>query len=406
MGLLAMLVGLWCLPVAGQFVAGDWVQRGEARIQKYRMTPVSFLVFDAQGNLAPKAEIHIEQLQHAFTVGFVIYDGYPEHYDAEAEGWRVFNAVSLEGITSWRKMQPTGPEGLLTESVGEAIKAARDAGMHVRWGALLSADAFDLPEWVVPLRGEALFESARQYLQQVAAAYGETLDDLDIAEETLDHDRLTPAMLRVLAMDAQNVWPGVASRLQYDDALSGPRTFDLVREMDSVIKQQLNIAGFTINQTFPPRPIQQDLMEPALQRLANQHQPLLIGSLEIAGSHAIETAVNTETVLRTLFAQPMVQGVYFSGLYADDTADPSAALFDDEHQPTPVSRTADRLFRDTWWTDVTVRSDELGQAKARVYLGSHRVTATLADGSSVSVTIDLSERRDDAPQIVLMPIAE
>ncbi|MEM9418448.1 MAG: hypothetical protein AAGA25_05235 [Planctomycetota bacterium] len=405
-GLLALLAGLCGSPVTGQFVAGDWVQRGEASIQKYRTTPVSFLVFDAEGNLAPNAEIRIEQVSHAFTIGFVAHGGFPDAYDANAEGWRAFNAVSLAELTSWRKMQPTGPQGLSTAVVDAAIQAAEDAALQVRWGALLSADAFDLPEWVVPMRGQALFQSARQYLQQVAETYGDTVDDLDIAEETLDHNRLTPAMLRVLSMDAQNVWPQTPPRLQYDEALYGPRAFDVIRGMDNAIKQKLNIPAFTLNHTFPPRPVQQDLMEPALQRLANLQHPLLIGSLEIGGAHSIETAVNTETVLRTLFAQPMIRGVYFSGLYADDTDDPSAALFDEQHEPTPVSRTLDRLFRDNWWTDVTVTSDELGQAKARVYLGSHWVTATLPDGSNVSVTIDLSERENTARLFVLMPIAE
>lgn len=387
-----------------QFVSGDWVARSETSVQEHRTTPISFLVLDADGKLAPNATIHIEQLSHAFTVGFIAHDGFPETYDADAEGWRVFNAVSLEALTSWRQMQPSGPDAFSREAVDSVIERAGDAGLRLRWGAMVSADAFDLPEWVVPLREDALFIALRAYADRVAEAYGQAVADVDVAEETLDHDRLSPAMIRLLALDLRATWHTRPPRLRYEQAMLGSRTFGVVDAMDSVLKQRLGIEGFSVDQTFPPRPVAQDLLEPALKRLAKFGQPLTIASLEIGGTHAIETAVNTETVLRTLFAEPMVAGVYLSGLLAEDMSDPSAAVFDDRGEPTAVARTLDRLFREVWWTDVTLTSNELGQAQTRVYLGAHRVTATLPDGGTVTATVGLSDRQGIPREIVLMPV--
>lgn len=401
--------GLICAAIPAshaQFVSGDWVERGAASIQAHRTTPVSFLVLDAEGKLAPHAEVRVEQLRHAFTLGFVIHDQFPQTFDAEAKGWRAFNAVSLEGLTSWRQIQPDGPNELIRDAVDTAVDSAAAAGLRVRWGALVSADTFDLPEWVVPLRGAALLDAVRTYARRVASVYGESVVELDVAEKTLDHDRLSPAMLRLLAIDMAAHWPTVSPSLRFAQALSGARTFDVIRAMDGVLKQRLGVTKFTIDHVFSPRPLAQDLLEPALERLVKFDRPIVVGSLEIGGTHSIEAAVNTETVLRTLFAEPLVTGVYFSGLFARDTADPSAALFDGASQPTSIAHAVDRLFRETWWSDITLPTNPLGQARTRVYLGEYRVTATLPDGSSVTVPLRLWNRDETPTEIILMPVAE
>lgn len=393
-------------PVCAQFVAGDWVERGEVNIREHRMTPVSFLVLDAQGKLVPNAEVRVEQLSHAFTVGFVMGETFPEAFDSRAEGWRVFNAVSLERLTSWRQMQPGGPGEFLREAVDAAVASAEAAGLGVRWGALVSAEAFDLPEWVVPLRGEALWAAIWSYAQRVAWGYADRVDELDLAEKTLGQDRLSPATLRLLAMELRAIWPTATPALRYDDVLSGSRVFEVISDIDGVLKQRLAIDAFTIDLALPPRPVAQDRLEPALQRLAKLERPLTVGSLEVSAAHGIEAAVNTETVLRTLFAEPIIEGLYFSGLYAADTFEPSAALFDDDGQATAIARTADRLFREVWWSDTTVETNALGQAKTRVFLGDYRVTATLPDGTAVSVPLRLENREETPAEIILMPVTD
>ncbi|MEO0514563.1 MAG: hypothetical protein AAF086_04625 [Planctomycetota bacterium] len=242
-------------PVCAQFVAGDWVERGEVNIREHRMTPVSFLVLDAQGKLVPNAEVRVEQLSHAFTVGFVMGETFPEAFDSRAEGWRVFNAVSLERLTSWRQMQPGGPGEFLREAVDAAVASAEAAGLGVRWGALVSAEAFDLPEWVVPLRGEALWAAIWSYAQRVAWGYADRVDELDLAEKTLGQDRLSPATLRLLAMELRAIWPTATPALRYDDVLSGSRVFEVISDIDGVLKQRLAIDAFTIDLALPPRPV-------------------------------------------------------------------------------------------------------------------------------------------------------
>lgn len=403
--LMFLIFVLWSLPVVPQFVSGEWVERGEREIVKHRQAEVSFLVFDDQGKIAADAEIRVEQLKHAFTLGFAVHKEFPAEFDPETEGWRAFNAVSLAPLSSWRQVQPTGPDTLTTDTIDQAIRAASALKLEIHWGPLVSADTFDLPEWVVPLRGEALSDAARSYASKIATAYRHTVINADTAEKTIDHDRFGPAALRLLALDLQTVWPTASPSLRYAGALSGRRAFDVVKAIDATLKQRLATEESNIEQAFPPRAIAQDRLEPTLKRITRHQHPLTVGSLEIAGSQSIESVVNTETVLRTLFAEPMVEGIFFAGLTADQFVEPSAALFDENGEVTPVLRTSDRLFRETWWTDETVTTDDLGRATARVFLGDHRVTATLPDGSSVSVVVRLDNNDESPREILLMPVA-
>ena len=130
------------------------------------------------------------------------------------------------------------------------------------------------------------------------------------------------------------------------------------------------IDHFTVSQRFEARAVRQEDLEPALRRLAKFGKPLVITDLEVPGSNAIEAAVNMETVLRTLVAEPLVVGIYFSGLQEAEVVEASAALLDESGEATANGRVVDRLFGQQWWSDETLITDDLGRGSARVFRGS------------------------------------
>ncbi|MEO1236635.1 MAG: hypothetical protein AAFX76_07585 [Planctomycetota bacterium] len=402
---LALAAGLWAAvgpDAAAQFVSGEWVERSDAAAREHRMAEVGAVVFDAEGRLVPGAEVRFEQVRHAFGVGFVVPEpGFPVGYDREAEGWRVFNTASVERFTGWRRIQPEAEGGLVMGELDELLRKVGAAGLRVRWGPVVSGEAFDLPEWVVPLRGAALRDAGKGFLEAVLTRYGGAIEGLELAEETVGYERWTPAALRQLVMASEFRSPGLTPRLRFDDALAGGGTFEAARAIDAAVKQRMGFRGFSVTHRFGPRPIAQDRLEPALRRLTGFGRPIVVASLEVGGGSALEAATNAEVVLRTLFADPRVEGVVFAGLTAADLAEPSAALFDQAGEPTGVMRSADRLFREVWWSDETVETDELGRASARVFRGEYRLTATLPDGSRTEARLRVDGPRD----VVLMPVA-
>ena len=420
-------------PAWGQFVAGEWVTRGEAAVQQYRTQRVAFLVLDAQGRLAEGASVRVVQQRHAFELGLA-WPG-PEHLsspplaylaaDPPAEGespelWRAFNAVSLEAVSDWRDVQPAGGDRWQTQTIDEALAWIDQRGWSARWGVLIEEDAFGLPEWVVPLRGRALADAGSGYLDGVLGRYGKRLVGVDLVRpevtaEGLTYPRMGPAVLLNWAQRAEQRWgpaaqagamPSPRITLRVDQGLAGSESFEALRALDAVVSQRLPFDGFTVGQRFGPRAIRQEDLEPAIRRLAKFGRPLIIADLEIAGSNPIEAAANVELVLRTLFAEPMVRGIYFAGLTAAQVVEPSAALLDEQGQATASGRVVDRLFRENWWSDERVFTDDLGRAEVRVFRGDYRVEVTWSDGTQQTMELRVLEDLVGAREVIVMPIAE
>ena len=403
LGLGLLLAGLGSTAVA-QFVGGEWVQRGEASIRRYRMTGVEFLVLRPDGTIASNAQVHLRQTEHAFGLGFILPDGPPPTIDRGQELWRAFNLVSIEPITGWRKLQPHRDQPPDLTAIDDAMAWASSSGLRVRWGPLTSAEAFALPEWAVGLPSRELLDASLDHGRLIANRYGDQLWDLDLCTGLLDHDRFQGAMLRILDAHLDAIAPALPTRLRYGSAWTGPRAFDVINALDLSVAEQLPTDGFALETRFAPGEIVQSQIEPDLRRLTRFGEPIVLSDLEVGGRNSIEAVVNIETVLRTAFAEPAVAGIVFSGLTAEDFADASASLIDETGQPTGVGRLVDRLFRQTWWSDVTTATDELGVARARVFLGEYEVTATLPGGASVSVPLRLDYRSEPPRRVILMPM--
>ncbi len=114
---------------------------------------------------------------------------------------------------------------------------------------------------------------------------------------------------------------------------------------------------------------------------------------------------NLEAALVTLFAEPAIEGIFFEGLTAGSAHDPVAALVDDAGRPTICGWVVDRLFRERWWTDQTAVADELGNVRARVFAGTYRVTATLADGRELETRVRVPMSEEERV-VVLEPVWE
>jgi hypothetical protein len=389
---------------SGQLVAGEWVDRGEASIREHRMTDVQFLVLHADGTIAPQSRVRVQQLRHAFGVGFIRRGPLPANFDPDAEVWRAFNLVSLEPVTAWRRVQPGRASDFETAAIDQALQEAEAWGWRVRWGPLVTADAYGLPEWAVPLRGEALSDAARSYARRVAEAFGHRLWDLDLCAGLLDHRRFTGPMLRLLHAEVAAASPDLPTRLHYGPGWEGTRAFDVVAALDRAVGEQLPVEGFAVGTPFPARHWPQPQIEPGLRRLTRFGRPVVLAGLEVGGPNAVSAAVNTETVLRTAFAEPEVEAVVFRGLTPGEMDDPLAALFDEADQPTGVGLAVDRLFRERWWSDETLTADELGVARGRVFFGTYQVTASLPDGSGVSIPLRIPPTRGETSRIILMPV--
>jgi GH35 family endo-1,4-beta-xylanase len=108
----------------------------------------------------------------------------------------------------------------------------------------------------------------------------------------------------------------------------------------------------------------------------------------------------TRDLLMTLFAHPAVDGIVCWAVVANPRAkDQAVAMFNTDWTPRPNGQEWLNLVHGQWWTLQNLKTDELGQADIRGFLGSYRVTAW-ANGRTVEQTVQL-QRKGTALTLVM-----
>lgn len=403
---LAVLIWMLVLPVCA--VAQGTHRDGEldARIRAHRQTDLNVIVLDGADHAAQGAVVDIEQQTHAFRIGFrLAADGptWPAGFASEAQGWRVFNAVSLAHRTGWRGLQPEGPSDLASRRIRAALTQAARAGLAARWGPLVPESVVDLPEWAVPLRGDDLRRVLVAYLDRVVGNYGHAVTGIDLPGRPAD-GRLGFGMVRLLQQEADALAPGTPMNLSFSAGLVGPDAQPARRAAESAAKQFVGHQGLTLGGRLGPSAV--DALDPALVGWRALGLPGVIEPLVVAEDPALGSGENLRRVLRSLFAEPWISGIYFGDTTPAASGDPAAALFDAAGIPTAAGGVLDELFAQTWWTRTQVTAGPRGRATARVFYGRHRVVVTLPDGTSFATSLWVGPGDAGPRTVVLQPVVD
>lgn len=401
-----LAAALVCLSAAvgrSQVLQGEWVDKAERRIAEHRQTPVRIIVMDGDGRPAEGAVVHIEQLQHDFTLGFAAPEDGIEGIDWDQPVWRCFNAVSLDRLGAWPKVQPQ-PDAWELEDVRAVVREAAGRGMRVRWGGVIPADVGHLADWTAKLRGEALRDAMDAHLAAVLDATGKSVGEFDVCTHLLDHDLLSQPMVRRLYEQAKAQVPEAVMCVRLEDALTQVRAAEMINRIMAMRQAMIPFDAISLEHRIGGILLQAPL-ERTFDVIGGLAVPVVIGSIEVGGASEASAAVNLETFLRTAFADPNVTGIYFAGVTADDLINPHAALID-TRGATTAGETLDTLFRKRWWNDARHAADELGNVYVRLFAGSHRLTAKLADGETIEsrVYIPPVSPQTDSRVILLEPL--
>lgn len=406
--LILTLLLVSCFPqsLSAQLLQGDWVNESQRRIHELRKSDIRIIVFGPDGKSAPDAAVAITQLRHDFPLGFVVHE--PEEIDAlrdDAPVLRVFNAVALDGLTNWAKIEPAPGQRDLA-AVRRAISAAHDRKLHVRWGGVLSGDAGLLPEWAAALEGET-FAAAVDAHAAAVAAEAPLVASADLLTHTLGTNTATARLRRTGVRRLFHAMHAAAPEMQLliraEDALLEQRVPDLLQRVRAMSEAFVPVDGVALEQRVGGILAQQPV-DRAFRLLDTLDVPVTFASLEIGGSSESAAAVNLETFLRVAFASPRVAGIFLAGLHVEDVGDPAAALLapgDSGGLPTDPGRMLDNLFRKLWWTDEEFVADELGNANARVFAGVHRITATVA-GQTAELVVHVPLAAPDEEQLIVL----
>ncbi|XAM00330.1 hypothetical protein OT109_02860 [Phycisphaeraceae bacterium D3-23] len=396
-----MTVVLIALPADAQILQGEWVERSQAAIDEHRKTGLIVVVLGADDRPIRNAQVHIEQTRHDFVLGVAVNEDNPPLGQAdELPLWRCFNAFALDGLTDWRIDPPMDEERL---DRAAALWHDWMQPIEASYGPVLSADAARTPERVVALDTGPMRDAIRERIDR-ALRIDDAVDRFDLYADAAGHalleDRLGTGVLNTLFDTADAHRPDAAICLRVRDGLDTNRSAELRRRMRALNIRQVRFDGVTIDQSFPATVNAPSLERILNDRIATLDVPITIANLNVAGTSGIAAAMNLEIVLRLLFATPNIRGVYFAGLYADDTTEPAGALLDDAGELSGCAQLVEGLFRELWWTDLTELSDDIGNTRADVFTGWYRITATLPDGRVLETEAYLP--KSDEPRYIVL----
>ncbi len=372
-----------------QILHADWIDEGQKNIAQFRQCGVRIVVLDHEGKPVPSALVHISLQQLSFPLGVPAAALPPPSAQPSpaAPFWRCINAVSLDSLTDWAHLQPNAAAPLNLQPVQAAMAAAEARGQTVRWGSVVNGDPGRLPNWVVDLHDQPLTYTIDRYLDQVFQPCGACGGQFDIYAGSLDHtfveDRLGLDGLRDMVEHARIAARGATLCLRFEDAFDSQRLQQMIRRFAALRDAFINVDMIAMEGRFGGYVVQNQLAR-SLQWLHDLDVPVVVVDLEVGGPSPAAAAINAEMILRTLYADSNVKGIYFKGLHADDFTDPNAALIDQDGKPTPVGNIVDGLFHGLWGFDASLITDSLGETRCRVPPGVYQVTAKRFGGPSAS----------------------
>ena len=405
-------IGAWlslcatCVGACAQGLQADWIDENNQRIASVRQTPVRIIVLDSQGQPQAQVPVEVTQLRRAFDVGFAVEPGGFESLDLEASVWRVFNAVSLESVVHWSVTQPKPQVRDDLVAAMWLVDQAQQRGMRVRWGGVISADPAKNPDWLVGLDGRLLEQMIDLHLAEVIEHFGLRVDQFDVYTDTLSHhfveSRLGQPMVRRLYEQAKALAPRAQMCMRFTDTLTSQRLPAMVQAVTLMRESFIPVDLIAIEQHITGK-VSRTPMRRALEWIGRLDLGVVLVNLEVGGASAESAAVNLETLLRVVMADPNIQGIWMGAMKTSQVSDLSAALFDAKGNPTELGELFDRLWTQLWWTDVLLKTDELGNARTRVFAGVHQITAVLGDGQTVETSVWI-EQNNEERIIVLRPV--
>ncbi|MCE9590253.1 MAG: endo-1,4-beta-xylanase [Planctomycetes bacterium] len=370
----------------GQILSGEWVKESDRNIEENHKTRLRVLVLNAQGRPAALTMVKVTQLTHAFTWG-IDAPAVPEARPLPVV-WRCFNAVSLDPAGTLSCTRPTA-EPMDTTAIDRTL-ASFPEDWTVRWGGVVSGDWTDAPEWIARLKGDELDTALSDHTTALLRRYAGRADGFDVythvRESGFIESRLGEGAIRSLFERAKAARPTATIGIRFDDVFEGPRLPGMIQRVRTLREAFVPFDSIAVSGRFGGTLVQATLRE-AVEWIGRLDMPVTVSGLEVGGASPAAAALNLEMVLRTFFAAPSIHAIYFTGVTRQQVTDPSAAFLDDAGQPTPTGELLDRMLHTLWWTDTELRTDAMGNARAKVFAGRYRITAMFGDGSASSVDV-------------------
>ncbi|GEM_PF-3849628 len=393
------------LDYPGRAADAAWRAEAEKRIETHRKADMKLRIVDSDGNALPNVRIEAELKSHRFRLGSTLsllhWHGRtlnqriipPEDQKAfQNRSMAYFNEIRLED--AFGVADAVWDQESYRARVSETLTFYQERKVNVLSGALwtpgqnaapslpqrLQGEGVDtVANWILvsdtgntdALKSQGGAKALRSYFQQAGEALQEG-QSLWLEEPTLQQS-LISGSFEAFGIKANQGWPGFLKEEQVPlQGLSLAAQGGLLRDQ----------APETWWKIF-------DLLQTRFDLRIRIHN-LNVPTREPDSEAHVQAQVDMmRDSLYTLFAHPAVDGVTFNGFWEGLHTQPSAALWNQRWQTTPLGDLVVDLFYKQWTTKLDGQSDENGLWDARGFQGSYRIKLTGPDGKSIRRVVEL-----------------
>lgn len=361
----------------------------------------------------PGDKITVEQRSHEFWFGCAISNSlaggrwseddlgkYKDHF------LKNFNSAVTENAVKWLSMEPQ--KGKVNYQVVDAILKWTEEnkiplrGHNLFWGI----EKFVQP-WVKELDDNALRLTLKNRAESITSRYKGRFAEYDLNNEMIHgnyyEDRLGPEITKQMAEWAHNGDPDAKLWLNDYDILTGNRLADYMKQIRSLLKQEVPIAGIGVQGHLHAESFDRDALRNALDSLAVFNLPIRITEFNIPGQRSKYYRENIRTMTpeeeeakardlvdyyRICFAHPAVEGILMGGFWEGANWIPVSSLYRRDWSPTPAAIAYHNLIFEEWWTSASGTAKQDGVYSLPAFFGKYRVTV---NGVAKEVELKKSE---------------
>lgn len=386
----------------GREAEAPWRAAAQERIEKHRKGDLMITVRDKQGKPVRGAEVHVEQLNHAFWFGTAVQAQAVIRPEENAEYLQKitqnFNSVVLENNLKWPALAGDWGSGFSLETGAGALDWARGRGLRTRGHVLVWPSFRNLPKSLGALRHDKvkLKQTVEAHVREVATHFAGRVEHWDVVNEPYDnHD-----LMDILGDDVMVDWFRIAreadpkAKLFLNDygILSGgggdsghrqhfEKTIRFLVEKGAPLDGIGMQGHFGTALTAP-----EDLLE-ILERYAVFKKPILVTEYDITAEDPELAADYTRDFFTLLFSHPTVEGIFMWGFYDGKHWKRAGTLYDTMWKLKLSGKAYQDLVLGKWLTRGTAKTDEQGRMWVRGFLGDYSVKLSAGtDSKRVKLT--------------------
>ncbi|MEM6332090.1 MAG: hypothetical protein AAF823_01980 [Planctomycetota bacterium] len=409
-------------PLAAQTMPAAWVEESDRLMRQNRTADLRVVVLDHQANPVSGAVVEARQLAHDLPLAFHADRQGLDGIDFTKPVYRHFNAVALDRLVDWPTAHPRRDANHPMLAARRVAHQARQRGLNVRLGPVVSEDPAVNPDWLSPLPPVDLAAAIEARLDATLAEFvspGSPATQLDLVGDALAFSDLTlrlgPQYRRWMVDRARAAAPHATLCIRLSDALTGHRRARLADVAASLREDFIDADLIAIDQRVTGG-LQRAPLLRTVEAIDRLGYGITLASLDVGGPSPEAAAYHLELLLRTLAPSPALHGIAFATVVTPPTDDPAATphagLIDALGDPTPAGQVFDRLFGEHWASnEVAVTDPELASASFRLFTGTYEFTvhlpptATHPDGQTFTQRLHLPP--SDALRLtVLQPLRD